>query len=85
MNLELDPGGNILRMDNTIERIPGIKKDFQEKLILYNSEIKSAKEEIKKPFLQADILKEKKERLNELNRIFDMGTILEKKNKGLTR
>ena len=80
-----DPGGNILRMDNTIERIPGIKKDFEEKLILYNSEIKSAKEEIKKPFLQADILKEKKERLNELNRILDMGTTLDKKDKGLTR
>ena len=48
-------------------------------------EIKSAKEEIKKPFLQADILKEKKERLNELNRILDMGTTLDKKDKGLTR
>jgi len=80
-----DSSGNILRMDNTIERIPGIKKDFEEKLILYNSEIKSAKEEIKKPFLQADILKEKKERLNELNRILDMGTTLDKKDKGLTR
>ena len=40
---------------------------------------------IKKPFLQADILKEKKERLNELNRILDMGTTLDKKDKGLTR
>ena len=57
-----------------------------------NSEIKSAKEEIKKPFLQADILKEKKCDAvfgigggNELNRILDMGTTLDKKDKGLTR
>ena len=68
-----DPSGNILRMDNLIEKIPEVKKDFENKLTVYQEELKNAKEEVVKPFQQAEVLKEKKERLSELNKLLDMG------------
>jgi len=68
-----DPGGNILRMDNLIEKILEIKKDFENKLTTYQEELNNAKEEVVKPFQQEKILKEKKERLSELNKLLDMG------------
>ena len=58
-------------MDNLIEKIPEIKKDFENKLTTYQEELNNAKEEVVKPFQQAQILKEKKERLSELNRILN--------------
>ena len=67
-----DSGGNILRMDNLIEKIPEIKKDFENKLTVYQEELKNAKEEVVKPFQQERILKEKKERLNELNKLLNV-------------
>ena len=75
-----DPGGNILRMDNLIEKIPEIKKDFEQKLGIYQEELKNAKEEVVKPFQQAEVLKEKKERLSELNKLLDMGNIKKQEN-----
>ena len=87
-----DPGGNILRMDNLIEKIPEIKKDFENKLTVYQEELKNAKEEVVKPFQQERILKEKKERLNELNKLLNVennGKIKEnswnKEEKGIIR
>ena len=68
-----DPSGNILRMDNLIEKIPEIKKDFENRLLTYQEELNNAKEEVVKPFQQAQILKDKKERLSELNKLLDMG------------
>ena len=68
-----DPSGNILRMDNLIEKIPEIKKDFENKLTTYQEGLNNAKEEVVKPFQQAEVLKEKKERLSELNKLLDMG------------
>lgn len=68
-----DSGGNILRMDNLIEKIPEIKKDFENRLLTYQEELNNAKEEVVKPFQQEKILKEKKERLSELNKLLDMG------------
>ena len=62
-------------MDNLIEKIPEIKKDFENKLTTYQEELNNAKEEVVKPFQQEKILKEKKERLNELNKLLDMGNI----------
>ena len=66
------PLGNIQRMDNLIDKIPIIKSEFEEKLNVHKKELEEAKEEVTKPFKQADLLKEKKERLNELNKILDM-------------
>ena len=42
--------------------MPCIKENFER-----------AKEEIKRPFEKADILKEKKSRLNELNKLLNIG------------
>ena len=75
-----DPSGNILRMDNLIEKIPEIKKDFENRLLTYQEELNNAKEEVIKPFQQEKILKEKKERLRELNRLLDMGNIEKQEN-----
>ena len=60
-------------MDNLIEKIPEIKKDFENKLTTYQEELNNAKEEVVKPFQQEKILKEKKERLSELNKLLDIG------------
>ena len=43
-----------------------LKKDEQDKA-------EEAKEEVKRPFEKADILKEKKSRLNELNKLLNIG------------
>ena len=67
-------------MDNLIEKIPEIKKDFEQKLGIYQEELKNAKEEVVKPFQQEKILKEKKERLSELNKLLDMGNIKKQEN-----
>lgn len=67
-------------MDNLIEKIPEIKKDFENKLTTYQEELNNAKEEVVKPFQQEKILKEKKERLNELNKLLDMGNIKKQEN-----
>ena len=75
-----DPGGNILRMDNLIEKILEIKKDFENKLTTYQEELNNAKEEVIKPFQQEEILKIKKERLRELNRLLDMANDNTKEN-----
>jgi len=75
-----DPSGNILRLDNLIEKIPEIKKDFEKKLLTYQEELNNAKEEVIKPFQQEEILKVKKERLRELNRLLDMGNDNTKEN-----
>ena len=52
---------------------PEIKKDFENRLLTYQEELNNAKEEVVKPFQQEKILKEKKERLSELNKLLDMG------------
>ena len=69
-------------MDNLIEKIPEIKKDFENKLTTYQEELNNAKEEVVKPFQQADILKQKKERLSELNKLLDMGNTEKLKENG---
>ena len=67
-----DSLGNITRLDNLLERIPQTLKDKEEKVVSLNDELEKAKEEVKKPFAQAELLKEKKERLNELNKLLDL-------------
>ena len=61
----------IFKMLNFSEEF--VKKDFENKLTVYQEELKNAKEEVVKPFQQAEVLKEKKERLSELNKLLDMG------------
>lgn len=55
---------------------------MKNKLTVYQEELDNAKEEVTKPFQQADILKQKKERLSELNKLLDMGNTEKLKENG---
>lgn len=72
--------GNIIRLDNAIEKMPEKLKRLEEKLISTKEQLENAKEELKKPFEKADELKTKVLRLAELNKLLDMGEVDEKEN-----
>ncbi len=72
--------GNIIRLDNALEKMPEKLKRLEEKLISTKEQLKNAKEELKKPFEKADELKNKVLRLAELNKLLDMGEVEEKRN-----
>ena len=68
-----DSLGNIQRLDNLLDKIPDRLKDREIKLQEIKENFERAKEEVKRPFEKADILKEKKSRLNELNKLLNIG------------
>ena len=72
--------GNIIRLDNAIEKMPEKLNRLEEKLISTKEQLENAKEELKKPFEKADELKGKVLRLAELNKLLDMGEVEEKRN-----
>ena len=72
--------GNIIRLDNTLEKMPEKLNRLEEKLISTKEQLENAKEELKKPFEKADELKTKVLRLAELNKLLDMGEVEEKRN-----
>lgn len=72
--------GNIIRLDNAIEKMPEKLYRLEEKLISTKEQLENAKEELKKPFEKADELKSKVLRLAELNKLLDMGEVEEKRN-----
>ena len=72
--------GNIIRLDNALEKMPEKLKRLEEKLISTKEQLENAKEELKKPFEKADELKSKVLRLAELNKLLDMGEVEEKRN-----
>ena len=72
--------GNIIRLDNALEKMPEKLKRLEEKLISTKEQLENAKEELQKPFEKADELKNKVLRLAELNKLLDMGEVEEKKN-----
>ena len=72
--------GNIIRLDNAIEKMPEKLNRLEEKLISTKEQLGNAKEELKKPFEKADELKSKVLRLAELNKLLDMGEVEEKRN-----
>lgn len=72
--------GNIIRLDNAIEKMPEKLNRLEEKLISTKEQLENAKEELKKPFEKADELKSKVLRLAELNKLLDMGEVEEKRN-----
>lgn len=72
--------GNIIRLDNAIEKMPEKLNRLEEKLISTREQLENAKEELKKPFEKADELKSKVLRLAELNKLLDMGEVEEKRN-----
>ena len=72
--------GNIIRLDNAIEKMPEKLKRLEEKLFSTKEQLENAKEELQKPFEKADELKNKVLRLAELNKLLDMGEVEEKRN-----
>ncbi|HES4316627.1 TPA: DEAD/DEAH box helicase family protein [Streptococcus pyogenes] len=72
--------GNIIRLDNALEKMPEKLNRLEEKLISTKEQLENAKEELKKPFEKADELKTKVLRLAELNKLLDMGEVEEKRN-----
>ena len=72
--------GNIIRLDNALEKMPEKLKRLEEKLIGTKEQLENAKEELEKPFEKADELKDKVLRLAELNKLLDMGEVEEKRN-----
>lgn len=72
--------GNIIRLDNALEKMPEKLKRLEEKLVSTKEQLENAKEELKKPFEKADELKNKVLRLAELNKLLDMGDVEEKRN-----
>ncbi|MGX7070318.1 helicase-related protein [Gemella bergeri] len=72
--------GNIIRLDNALEKMPEKLKRLEEKLTSTKEQLENAKEEVKKPFEKADELKNKVLRLAELNKLLDMGEVEEKRN-----
>ncbi|HEY9574509.1 MAG TPA: helicase-related protein, partial [Lachnospiraceae bacterium] len=75
--------GNILRMDNVIERLEGKLERFTESLSETYKQLEFAKENMSKPFEQEDELKEKIIRLNRLNLEIDLSKNKEEKEESL--
>ena len=67
-----DIQGNITRFDNLISRLPDRLEACKEKLAETEKQIENAKAEIARPFPKEQELKEKSERLAELNALLDM-------------
>lgn len=67
-----DIQGNITRLDNLISRLPDRLEACKEKLAETDKQIENAKAEIARPFPKEQELKEKSERLAELNALLDM-------------
>lgn len=66
------PLGNIMRLDNALEGIADLLEEAREKLKITEEQLMSAKEEVGKPFPKEGELKEKQERLAELNAKLNM-------------
>ncbi|WP_454961705.1 helicase-related protein [Eggerthia catenaformis] len=66
------PEGNIVRLDNVIEKIEKNLLEMESKLQATQTHLKQSIDELNKPFEKADILKEKSMRLAQLNILLDM-------------
>ena len=72
--------GNLQRLNNALEALPAKMADVKQKLSNVEHQLETAKMEVKKPFSQEQELKEKQERLAELNALLNMD---EKGNEGI--
>lgn len=71
-SLGTDVLGNILRLDNALNRMEEELVSEKEQLEVVKAQLASAKEEVEKPFPQEEELTEKLARLAELNVLLDM-------------
>ncbi|QIB70753.1 DEAD/DEAH box helicase family protein [Aminipila butyrica] len=67
-----DPLGNIQRLNHVLETMNEKKSGYEEKLGAVLHQLENAKEAVKKPFTQEQELKEKQNRLNQLNASLNM-------------
>ena len=67
-----DPLGNLQRLSNALEAMPSKMADVEQKLSNVEHQLETAKVEVTKPFAQEQELKEKLERLSELNALLNM-------------
>ena len=67
-----DPLGNLQRLSNALEGMSGEMADVEQKLSNVEHQLETAKVEVTKPFPQEAELKEKLERLSELNALLNM-------------
>ena len=67
-----DPSGNITRIGNALENMSKQLEDAIAKLANVEQQLETAKIEVEKPFPQEQDLKDKLERLAELNSLLDM-------------
>ena len=72
IELGADPFGNLQRMNNAMEAMTGKMSDIEKKLSNVEHQLETAKVEVTKPFPQEQELKEKLERLSELNALLNM-------------
>ena len=72
ISLGTDPAGNIIRIDNAIEKISDNLEAVKAELEGLEKQFEVAKEEVKKPFSKEQELKEKTDRLNVLNALLNV-------------
>ena len=64
--------GNITRMDNVLDEIPKRLDNQKKNLDRFKDELDKSKKEVQKPFEQAKLLAEKRQRLNEVNKLIEI-------------
>ena len=72
IDLGEDVFGNITRMDNALASIPARKQGYQRTLTELHDQERNLKEELEKPFSQEDELREKTDRLTELDALLNL-------------
>ena len=72
VHLGADELGNITRINNALEALPQKLAESEQKLDTVQEQLAHAKEEVKKPFPKEEELKDKLERLSELNALLNM-------------
>lgn len=72
VSMGMDPLGNITRINNALEGIPDRLGMENDRLKSLEAQLESAKEELAKPFAQAQELRDKEMRLAELNALLNM-------------
>ena len=72
VSLGADPSGNIIRIDNALDKIPVTMDKVETKLQSLYSQVENAKVELTKPFAQETELAEKSARLTELDTLLSL-------------
>ena len=72
VELGADALGNLQRISNALEAMPGKKEDLVQKLANAEQQLETAKAEVQKPFPKEAELQEKMERLAQLNALLNM-------------